>query len=179
MSFDRTATQDAIQSWIDSILSTSDDGFIWASANADHPPYPYYDGIINPVTFVGGSDYHESPDEITGIAEIVGNREFTLQLRSFGAGTIDGLQQLRDSLEKTSVLETLRASGLVFVQSLAGVADITELVNTEMQERGILDLQFRFASVETDVEGVIENLESTMAYKVDNVTISGPTTITI
>ncbi len=169
MSINLSDIQDSLYNWADSILSGD---VIWANENAPDPGKPYYDLMINPITKIGGTDYESAPDDITLKTEIIGNREFTLQVRSFGSGTIQGLHSLIDSLEKGSVLDSLRAEGIAYVQPLTGILDITGLRDTRFEERGVLDLQFRVASVDEDDVPIIDNLNAELISKIDLNTIT-------
>lgn len=138
---------------------------IWANPDDDRPALPYWDVMINPITKVGGNDYQGTPDDITELATFTGTREFTLQFRSFGNTGIQKLTDLYDAVEKPSVLASIAAEGLVFVQFMGGVSDITQIVNSTFEERGVLDMQMRTASQYTDDVGVIDEVVATMSYK--------------
>lgn len=167
MSLNIIAIQNSIYDIVTPILGT----VIWANPNANRPVNTYYDMKITPISKIGGSDYQGYPD-VTGIASFLGNREFTLQFRSFGTGGIDGLANLYDQMEKPSVLSLLNAQGLAFIRFLTGVLDITEIVNSTPEERGVLDMQIRTSSEFSDNVGVIDELYCVTTIKEFNDTVS-------
>lgn len=137
---------------------------IWADQNEPPPDLPY---IIT--RYAGsnriGDDFMGAPDGTTGIADLTGNRDFTLFIQALGTGAKNNIEKLRTSLQKDSVRASLRVNGLVFVQEV-GANNVTDLVagTTKKEERETLDIVMRVASADTDDLGVIEHVELTEKY---------------
>lgn len=146
--------------------------------NAPRPANPYITLNIDSLVRVG-DDYIPKPDT-DGDSTIVGDREFTLQVQSYGENCLTILEKIRSSLQKPSILDTLRDENIVFVNSL-DITNITALLDTEWEQRGAMDLLFRIANTDEDNLGVIETVEldeeysdgNTVVYS-DTVTISSP-----
>jgi hypothetical protein len=169
MSADWSTIRGVLFDWAAAALSPVP--VIWAEQN-EPPP----DGATAYVTLriagtaQEGQDAKLPPDAVTGVGEIVGNRDFTLEIQAFG-GPVDGstfgssldyISTLRSSLEKPSVRETLRAGNVIYVDTL-GSTNITGIVpdTTKYDDRHALDILMRTWSEETDDVGVIEKVQGT------------------
>lgn len=152
--------KDNLFDWVDSVTSYGDSKIIWLDQNVPRPEKPYIGMRITPFVQVG-QDYVGHPDN-AGDANINGNREFTLMIQHYGVGSVQVLENLRSSLQKPTIQESLREDGIVFVDRL-DISDISELFDNEYEERATMDLLFRIAQSITDNVGVIEstNIEGT------------------
>jgi hypothetical protein len=129
---------------------------IYLYPNAPRPQVDYVSLYISTITQIGW-DWTEDPTDNTGISNMVGDREFTLQAQAYGGDPMTVLQNLRTSLQKQSVLDSLRVNGIVFVNWFA-INDVTELVDSRFEQRASMDILFRIADVYTDNLGVIDNV---------------------
>ena len=142
----------------------------WATAQlpANFPVILYYENAPRPTTnyvtidistFIQiGQDYTPRPLDNPGIVEQIGDREFTVNIQAYGGNPIGVLEILRTSLQKQTVLDTLRANGIVFAQQFQ-ILDITELVNTRFEKRATMDILFRMGQTYGDELGSIETVE--------------------
>lgn len=153
-----TSIQDSLFDWANGQLAAP---VIWAEQNATPPANPYATLRMSSTTRVG-EDFIGPPDSVTGIADLTGNRDFMLEVQTFGTVAKTNIEKLRTSLQKPSVLAALRVDGVVFVEEVAQ-NNIADLVpgTTKYEEREFLDLMMRTASVDTDDVGVIEHVELT------------------
>lgn len=143
--------------------------YAWASSNTPAlTPVIYYnqDGVRPAKPYITlflrdfvqiGWDYVPKPDAL-GDADIIGNREFTLQIESYGANAMQVLENLRSSLQNPNVLDTLRANNIVFVNQFP-INDTTVLLDTQYEERATMDILFRIAQTIEPNLGVIEIVE--------------------
>jgi hypothetical protein len=150
---------------------------IYLYPNSPRPTIDYVSLYISTVTQIGW-DYVQGPLDNTGISQQVGDREFTLQIQAYGGDPLTVLQNLRTSLQKQSVLDSLRANGIVFADWFQ-INDITELVDSRYEQRGSLDILFRIADVYTDNLGVIDTVVLEEIYKNPSGTIVYDETFTI
>lgn len=136
---------------------------IKANQNAPRPARPYITVLVT-MTSQGEHSYEGAPDD-NGNAQLENELACMVSLQAFGdnANTIMG--NLRQSLEKPTVLQSLRATGLPFIRVLSGVNDLTEQVGTQYEERAGMDLEFRAVAVVTDAVGVIESVEGTATHE--------------
>ena len=124
--------------------------------NSPRPSTDYVTLNISSLVQIG-DDYIPRPTTTGGEIEMVGDREFTLQIGTYGGDCLTKLEDLRSSLQKTTVLDTLRANGLIFVQQFP-IQDVTELVATRFEKRAQMDVLFRLAQTYDDTLGSIETV---------------------
>jgi|GEM_PF-2008660 len=129
---------------------------IYLYPNAPRPTVDYISLYIASINQIGW-DWTQDPLNDTGITTMVGDREFTLQIQAYGDDPLTVLQNLRTSLQKQSVLDSLRVNGIVFVNWFA-INDVTALIDSRYEQRGSMDILFRIADVYTDNLGVIDNI---------------------
>lgn len=136
---------------------------IYLYNNAPRPTVDYITLYIATVSQIGW-DWENDPNDVTAIAEMVGDREFTLQVQAYGGDPITVLQNLRTSLQKQTVLDSLRANGIVFANWF-NVNDVTELVDSRFEQRASVDILFRIADIYSDETGIIESIELEEVFK--------------
>mgnify|MGYP005820921731 CR=1 FL=1 len=132
-------------------------------SNAPRPTVDYLTILISSVVQIGW-DWEQNPLMDDGVSEQVGDREFTVQIQGYGGDPISVLQNLRTSLQKQSVLDSLRANGIVFANWFP-INDITELVDSRFEQRASMDILFRIADIYTEDTGVIETVELEEIFK--------------
>jgi hypothetical protein len=125
--------------------------------NAPRPNVDYVSLLISSVNQIGW-DYVPQPDDNPGVVEQVGDREFTMTIQAYGGDVLTVLNNLRTSLQKETVLDTLRASGVVFVNWFS-INDITDLVDSRFEQRATMDVLFRIADEYLDTLGTIGQVE--------------------
>lgn len=165
--------------------------YTWAKANlpTNYPVTMYYENAPRPetdyvtlnITNYGmiGQDYTPRPQDNPGNVTQIGDREFTVQLQAYGGNVYDILESLRYSLQKQTVLDTLRVNGIVFVQQFP-IQDITELVNSRFEKRAAMDIIFRMGQTYGDVLGSIDTVEIEEEFLQGNVVVIDQTvTVTI
>lgn len=135
---------------------------IYLFSNAPRPTVDYLTLYISNVVQIGW-DYERSPLSTAGIANQIGDREFTFQVQAYGGDVISVLQNLRTSLQKQTVLDTLRANGIVFANWFP-INDLTTLVDSRFEQRASMDILFRIADIYTDVAGVISSVNLQEVY---------------
>lgn len=131
---------------------------IYYYPNAPRPTVDYVTLLISSVTQIGW-DYVPQPTDSAGDVEQVGDREFILSVQGYGGDPITVLENLRTSLQKQTVLDTLRASGIVYFDWFP-INDITDLVDSRFEQRATMDLHFRIAQEYFDVLGTIAQVEA-------------------
>lgn len=139
---------------------------IKANQNAPRPARPYITVLITSTTQQGHS-WEGAPNN-DGDASIENELACMVSLQAFGESAKTIMGNLRQSLEKPTVLQSLRATGLPFIRVLNGVTDQTEQVGTQYEERAGMDLEFRAVAVVTDAVGVIESVEGTATHESPN-----------
>jgi hypothetical protein len=131
--------------------------FIWMNPNAPRPLLPYIAGKISPFVPIG-EDYVSRSDS-NGIITITGNREFTLSLQAYGPGAFELLQNIQKALRRKTSRDPLYSIALVFVDDVGGIIDITQLLESRLENRFAIDLRFRTTDIITDVPEFIEHVE--------------------
>lgn len=130
---------------------------IYLYNNSPRPTVDYVTLYFSGVNQIGW-DYVNAPVEDDGIAVQVGDREFTVQIQAYGGDTLSILNNLRTSLQKQSVLDTLRANGIVLANWF-GINDVTDLIDSRFEQRASMDVLFRIADIYNDISGVISTVE--------------------
>lgn len=130
---------------------------IWLYPNSPRPTIDYVSLYITTVTQVGW-DWTQAPTDDNGISNMVGDREFVIQAQAYGGDPVTILNNLRTSLQKQTVLDSLRQNGIVFF-NWNPINDITELVDSRYEQRASMEINFRIADQYTDNLGVIDTVE--------------------
>jgi len=154
MSLDFSTVKTNIYSWVTSILPSIP--VIFYQQNSPRPDLPYITLYLTSLIQVG-QDFVPRPDN-TGNLSIIGDREFTIQIQCYGGDPITTLENLRSSLQKETVLDTLRANKIVYVNQFP-INDISALLDTLWEPRATMDILFRIAQSETDNHGLIKTVE--------------------
>lgn len=153
---------------------------IFYEPNAPRPTVPYVTLYLNSIIAVN-QDWTSNEADDTGTVNMHGDRQFTLQVQAYGGDPLTLMENLRTSLQKQSVLDTLRANGISFFASI-NIGDITELVDSKFERRATLDILFGIGQIYTDtvgyfdeveIEEVIENPLGEIVYD-ETITINSP-----
>lgn len=129
---------------------------IWLYPNSPRPTVDYVSLYISTVTQVGW-DWTQAPTDDSGISNMVGDREFIVQAQAYGGDPVTILNNLRTSLQKQTVLDSLRINGIVFF-NWNPINDVTELVDSRFEQRASMEINFRIADQYTDNLGVIDTV---------------------
>lgn len=128
-------------------------------------PRPTVDYVtINMTSLVQiGEDYTPDPTDDTGIVGMVGDREMTIQLASYGGKNVDPftvMENLRSSLQKQTVLDSLRVNGIIYANHFP-INDISVLIDTLYERRAQMDVLFRIGQYYGDNLGDIDTINMT------------------
>ena len=142
---------------------------IYLYNNSPRPTVDYLTLYISSVNQIGW-DYVQPFSDNTGIEEQVGDREFTLNIVAYGGSpsTTTGdpltvLNNLRTSLQKQTVLDTLRANGIAFANWFP-INDLTTLIDSRFEPRASMDIIFRMADIYSDISGFINTVNYEQTY---------------
>lgn len=149
---------------------------IFLNENAPRPAQPYVTLFLSSLNQIG-EDYTPESD-VNGLIDMVGDREFTLQIQTYGGDCITRLENLRSSLQMQTVLDTLRANGIVFVNHFA-ISDVTELLDSRFEKRAAMDVLFRIGQNYTDNLGLIQTVQVEEIYQDAGGSVVYDSTITI
>lgn len=135
---------------------------IFYEPNAPRPVVPYVSLYMNTVTAIN-QDWASPNSDILGNVDMHGDRQFTLQIQAYGNDPLTVLENIRTSLQKQSVLDTLRVNGIAFYQSLT-INDITDLVDSRFERRAQFDALFGIGQVYQDSPGYFDEIEVEQEY---------------
>lgn len=156
MAIDYENVKTALYDWASLVLPLTVP-VIYYQPNAPRPEVPYVTlHILSSVSI--HQDWSDNNINNAGILSMKGDRQFTLQIQSYGGDVITRLESLRTSLQMQSVLDTLRDEGIAFYQSFQ-INDITELVDSEFEKRAQMDILFGIAQTYNDNVGFFEEVE--------------------
>ncbi len=155
---------DKVRTWIvDNVAAEVGDKVIEANQNAPRPARPYISVLVTTTTQKEHSN--ESHPGDTGMASIENELSCMVSVQCIGENAKTIMGNLRQTLEKPTVLQSLRAAGLPFIRVLSGVNDLTEQTGTQYEERAGVDIEFRAAAVVIDEVGVIESVEGAATHE--------------
>lgn len=144
--------------------------------NAPRPTVDYVSLLLSTLEQIGW-DFRPEPENDDGDVEQVGDRELVVQIQAYGGQVFNVLENLRTSLQKVTVLDSLRANGIVFV-SWYPIQDITDLIDSRFEQRASMDVRFRLANVYDDVLGTIAQVElEEVVLNVDGSTVIDETVL--
>lgn len=126
--------------------------------NAPRPDENYISLKISPFLKIGQSNYL-SPDD-NGDRVIKYDEDFTVSIKSYGAGTEDNLQALKDSLQKETVYQKLYNDNIA-VRNENEITDITVLIDQTREERFLYEVFMGMAHDIAENVGVIEDFTYT------------------
>lgn len=148
--------KDNLYTWAVSVAPVGMPVIYW-QPNAPRPEVPYITLFLSSVVSVG-QDWSAPDADINGVIDMKGDRQFTLSIQAYGNDPLTVLENIRTSLQKQTVLDTLRANGIAFYQALT-INDITELVDSQFERRAQLDVLFGIGQIYSDNPGYFDEIE--------------------
>lgn len=137
---------------------------IWKMPNAPQPALPFVAIRQTPLVSVA-HDTEGDPDAV-GDMELFGDREFMFSVDAMGTESPTGeedawevIEVIGSSLQKPTVVDTLQAAGIAFVERLP-TTDLTEIASVKYQSRALLEVRFRIGWTTADNVGVIETSDA-------------------
>lgn len=149
---------------------------IFAEQSKQRPQLPYGSiKFVNPAVRVGGRDEIRIQGENS---TVVGQRTTLASLNIFGKNANDVMSKLLTSLDRPDVIDLFSEAGMSHVGE-TGPNDLTELMETQYQERSQMDLSLMYTDTQDAKLGFIESVEITNEVKVgpDQEPINEVTTI--
>lgn len=134
------------------------------ASTAGKPPRPArpYASLrfLNPSSRLGGSVDQQSITMPAKTVATEGMRKAVASINIFGEAAIATLARVRDSLDRPDIVEFFVTAGITILED-GQINDLTELLETQYEERGQMDLTVAFvAGSEVDVK-TIEHAEIT------------------
>lgn len=148
--------KDNLYAWAITVVPSGMPVIYW-QPNAPRPDVPYITLFLGSVVSVG-QDWSAPDADINGVIDMKGDRQFTLSIQAYGNDPLTVLENIRTSLQKQTVLDTLRANGIAFYQALT-INDITELVDSQFERRAQLDVLFGIGQIYSDNPGYFDEIE--------------------
>lgn len=156
MAIDFAVVKTSLYNWVVAQIPMGMPVIYW-QPNSPRPTIPYITLYLSQVTAVN-QDWADSEATGIGVINMKGDRNFTLEVQAYGSDPLTLMENIRTSLQKQSVLDTLRTNGIVFYSSLT-INDITELVDSQFERRAHLDILFGIGQVYTDTPGYFDHIE--------------------
>ena len=151
----------SVLSWVVSVVPSTVP-VIFLYQNGPRPQVDYVTINLGSLVQIG-EDYTFDPTDNDGIATNAGDREFTVQIQAYGGKNVDPFQLLeiiRTSLQKQTVLDTLRANGIAYANHFP-INDTSVLIDTLWERRAQMDVLFRIGVNYDDTLGVISTINMT------------------
>lgn len=134
---------------------------IFADGNGTRPDENYISLKIMTISKIGQKD--ELSTDINGDRKIKYDEDFTLNIEGYGIGVNDNIQELKDSLQKETVIQALVQAGIA-VRNDSDITDISELLDETIEKRYLYEVMMGFSHEIDENVGVIENVEWTPSY---------------
>lgn len=145
----------AIYEWLSSELGIT---VIYADQNAPRPDKPYATIRIISENKLGGNDEGATVDD-DGIQSFCGQREAAVSLNIYGEDAFDSMKLALNSLSKPSILEDFFYNDDIAILNKGDILNLTDVLETEFEERAQMDLLVGYAEEYTDDVGYIETVE--------------------
>lgn len=142
--------------WVASVAPSGTPIIYWQQ-NSPRPTVPYITLFLSSVT-APNQDWTSFISSVSGVVNMQGDRQFTLEVQAYGSDPLTLMENIRTSLQKQTVLDGLRANGIVFYSSLT-INDITELVDSQFERRAQLDILFGIGQQYTDAPGFFDHVQ--------------------
>lgn len=156
MTINFATVKNTLYTWAVSVAPVGYPVIYW-QLNAPRPTVPYITLFLQSVVSVG-QDWASGAADINGAINQKGDRQFTLSIQAYGADPLTVLENIRTSLQKQSVLDTLRAGGIAFYTAMT-INDITDLVDSKWERRATFDVLFGIGQVYTDAPGFFDEVQ--------------------
>ena len=157
MAISYATVKTALYNWAIANLPALTPVIFW-EPNSPRPTIPYVTLFLSSI-IAPNQDYASQISNSSGVINMSGDRKFTLEIQAYGgADPLTVLENLRSSLQKQTVLDTLRTSGLTFYQSL-NLTDITNLIDSQWERRASLDVLMGIGQLYTDNPGYFDHLQ--------------------
>lgn len=156
--------QDALYDWVVTIFTAGQ--IIWLDSNVAQPekkPDPYVGLRINNYTQVH-REHVSSPDN-TGNAAIYVNEDFELEVNAYGENAFQIVEDIKYSLNKSTVWSPLAILGIAVVDNNQPTLDLSFLEDSRWEARAQNTFRFRTHRAENDEVGVIESVEISESYE--------------
>ncbi len=135
---------------------------IFANQNGNVPDDPFCTLLVQPVGFIGQDDYSV---DASGDVTYLGQREISVSVQYFGTDAMQKAIDLTESLEENAARELLALGGIIFVDRVSGINDLSEVLDTGFEERAGIDLMFRTCSERVKSGDLIDSTEITGDYE--------------
>ena len=156
--------QDAIYDWINGQTGLE---AIWQFQNAPIPDKNFFALRLMSFVQIGDSSIAASdPQTNVGEHDTFTTVDFILEILGFGKGIMEQTINLKLSLNREDVHQSLLDGGVVSWNDTNSVLDISGIDNDLNEERSSYDAMMRTVDIITDVPfGVIEIVEATGTFK--------------
>lgn len=135
--------------------------------NFPRPINQYISILISPLSGVGMAA--RSVPDASGTVTITANREFTVFLQCYGTDSMQILSDLRDSVDKQSVISFFCDNEIANIDILL-TTDVSQLLDSMFEPRASLDLLFRTASEITEQVTPMEEIQGIGEYRDSDLT---------
>lgn len=169
MPLDFNVVKTNLYSWASAVVPNGMP-IIFYEPNAPRPVVPYVSLYMTSIITVN-QDYSSPESDLLGFIDMKGDRQFTLQIQCYGSDPLTVLENMRISLQKQTILDTLRENGIVFYQSIS-ITDISALIDSEYEKRAQMDVLLGIGQTYSDNPGYFDTIEiEEEIHNVDDVII--------
>lgn len=179
--------EDALQAWVQSQLPvTVPSGqpawkAVWAQQNA--PAGEHHLALWRWSIRKVGQDVHGAVNPSNGRRAALGTRELRGQMRAYGRGAMQVMEDLRTLMDDDQHVETLAAGALTLVSVSNEVVNLANLFSSQFQEVGMIEMVLRTHSYRAvgaaDAESVGTYIQSVEIEKETHGPVGSPVSETL
>jgi hypothetical protein len=138
---------------------------IEADGNGTRPVLPYITMKVFSGVKIG--EPHYSKADGNGDQVITYPVDYSISLQGYGTGSIEGLEDIQENLQKGSTIEFCNTNG-IGIRSSGEIKDISGLLDSTIEKRYSLDLKFGTMREVNNGSGYISNIAG--VGTIDNIT---------
>ena len=134
---------------------------IFADENGTRPNENYLSLKVMNYLKIGQKD--ELKIDNNGNRSVKYDEDVTVNIEGYGIGVQDNIQELKDSLQLDSVIQSLVSVGIA-VRADSDITDISTLLDETIEKRYLYEIMMGFSRKLQENVGVIETVEWTPTY---------------
>jgi hypothetical protein len=177
----RANIETAVLAWLEAATSET---VIFAEQGKPRPSTPYLTAKVGNIVSFGQDDRRGMTDPGApsyATQTYRGDREINVSVQAFGSGAMDLARAAANALRTETTRAQLATAGLCHRGVVPAVNELTELLETDFEERAQFDATLAFGEEYTDTVPLIEDVEgqgtftgSPTSPRVETFTVSKP-----
>ncbi len=153
----QASIESGIYNWVNAVIGVSAT-VLWSDQDFPRAGKPFVTLRLGTQNMLGSFDEVSNPDG-AGLATISGERTMMVTIESYGTTAFDLINSVLNSLSKESVRQSLYNDGGIAVHRTENILKLTEVVDTNFEQRFSMDVIIGYKHVDTEQVSWIETIE--------------------